>query len=264
MPFFSISGSDFVEMFVGVGASRVRDMFEQGTQERAVHHLHRRDRRRGPQPRRTASAAATTSASRRSTRCWSRWTASTRRKASSSSPPPTGPTCSTRRCCGRAASTARSSSTCPTSTGREAILKVHAAQGQARRRTWTCASSPAARRASPAPTWRTCSTRPPCSPRATNKKRRRAWTTSRRRATRCAGAASAAAASWTTRRSSITAYHEAGHAARARPASTDVRAAPQGHDHPARPVAPGRDDAAAREGQVHHAPAASCSARSAA
>ena len=30
MPFFSISGSDFVEMFVGVGASRVRDMFEQG------------------------------------------------------------------------------------------------------------------------------------------------------------------------------------------------------------------------------------------
>ncbi|PQM55612.1 MAG: cell division protein FtsH [Deltaproteobacteria bacterium] len=30
VPFFSMSGSDFVEMFVGVGASRVRDMFEQG------------------------------------------------------------------------------------------------------------------------------------------------------------------------------------------------------------------------------------------
>ena len=29
VPFFSISGSDFVEMFVGVGASRVRDMFDQ-------------------------------------------------------------------------------------------------------------------------------------------------------------------------------------------------------------------------------------------
>ncbi|MDV6321044.1 AAA family ATPase, partial [Chromohalobacter sp. HP20-39] len=28
VPFFSISGSDFVEMFVGVGAARVRDMFE--------------------------------------------------------------------------------------------------------------------------------------------------------------------------------------------------------------------------------------------
>jgi hypothetical protein len=34
-PFFSISGSDFVEMFVGVGASRVRDLFE------AFVHVHR-------------------------------------------------------------------------------------------------------------------------------------------------------------------------------------------------------------------------------
>jgi cell division protease FtsH len=32
VPFFSMSGSDFVEMFVGVGASRVRDLFEQGRQ----------------------------------------------------------------------------------------------------------------------------------------------------------------------------------------------------------------------------------------
>ena len=40
VPFFSISGSDFVEMFVGVGASRVRDLFEQGKKERALHHLH--------------------------------------------------------------------------------------------------------------------------------------------------------------------------------------------------------------------------------
>ena len=52
VPFFTISGSDFVEMFVGVGASRVRDLFEQGKEERAVHHLHRRDRRRRPAPRR--------------------------------------------------------------------------------------------------------------------------------------------------------------------------------------------------------------------
>ncbi|HBF33703.1 TPA: cell division protein FtsH [Candidatus Sumerlaeota bacterium] len=34
VPFFSISGSDFVEMFVGVGASRVRDLFEQGKKAR--------------------------------------------------------------------------------------------------------------------------------------------------------------------------------------------------------------------------------------
>ena len=32
VPFYSISGSDFVEMFVGVGASRVRDLFRQATQ----------------------------------------------------------------------------------------------------------------------------------------------------------------------------------------------------------------------------------------
>ena len=34
VPFFSISGSEFVEVFVGVGASRVRDLFEQAKQSR--------------------------------------------------------------------------------------------------------------------------------------------------------------------------------------------------------------------------------------
>jgi len=34
VPFFSISGSDFVEMFVGVGASRVRDLFKQAKENR--------------------------------------------------------------------------------------------------------------------------------------------------------------------------------------------------------------------------------------
>ena len=37
VPFFSISGSDFVEMFVGVGASRVRDLFEQGRRAAKIH-----------------------------------------------------------------------------------------------------------------------------------------------------------------------------------------------------------------------------------
>ena len=76
VPFFSISGSDFVEMFVGVGASRVRDLFEQAKQAVALHRLHGRDRRGRPAARRRASAAATTSASRRLTSCSSRWTAS--------------------------------------------------------------------------------------------------------------------------------------------------------------------------------------------
>ena len=52
VPFFSISGSDFVEMFVGVGASPRPRPVRAGQEERALHHLHRRDRRRRPPPRR--------------------------------------------------------------------------------------------------------------------------------------------------------------------------------------------------------------------
>jgi cell division protease FtsH len=40
VPFFHISGSDFVEMFVGVGASRVRDLFVQGKKKCALHYFH--------------------------------------------------------------------------------------------------------------------------------------------------------------------------------------------------------------------------------
>ena len=45
VPFFSLSGSSFVEMFVGVGASRVRDLFADARKRCPVDHLHRRDRR---------------------------------------------------------------------------------------------------------------------------------------------------------------------------------------------------------------------------
>jgi cell division protease FtsH len=40
VPFYSISGSDFVEMFVGVGAGRVRDLFHESQANRTVHRLH--------------------------------------------------------------------------------------------------------------------------------------------------------------------------------------------------------------------------------
>ena len=40
VPFFSLSGSDFVEMFVGVGASRVRDLFKQARSKIAFYYLH--------------------------------------------------------------------------------------------------------------------------------------------------------------------------------------------------------------------------------
>ena len=46
VPFFSISGSDFVELYVGVGASRVRDTFDQAKKKRTLHRLYRRNRRR--------------------------------------------------------------------------------------------------------------------------------------------------------------------------------------------------------------------------
>jgi cell division protease FtsH len=82
VPFFSISGSDFVEMFVGVGASRVRDLFDQGKKNAPciifIDEIDAVGRHRGP-----AWAAVTTSASRRSTSCWSRWTASSPTTASS-------------------------------------------------------------------------------------------------------------------------------------------------------------------------------------
>ena len=52
VPFFSISGSDFVEMFVGVGASARARPLPAGQEAGALHHLHRRDRRRGSPPRR--------------------------------------------------------------------------------------------------------------------------------------------------------------------------------------------------------------------
>ena len=63
--FFSISGSDFVEMFVGVGASRVRDMFEQARNNTPclifIDEIDAVGRSRAV----TVSAAATTNASKR-------------------------------------------------------------------------------------------------------------------------------------------------------------------------------------------------------
>ncbi len=75
VPFFSISGSDFVEMFVGVGASRVRDLFEQAKQNSPASSSWTRSTPSAATAA-PAWAAVTTSASRRSTSCSSRWTAS--------------------------------------------------------------------------------------------------------------------------------------------------------------------------------------------
>ncbi len=52
VPFMSVTGSDFMEMFVGVGASRVRDLFQTARKQAPGHHLRRRDRLDRAQARR--------------------------------------------------------------------------------------------------------------------------------------------------------------------------------------------------------------------
>jgi cell division protease FtsH len=105
VPFFSISGSEFVEMFVGVGASRVRDLFQLAKKAApAIIFVDEIDAV-GRVSAAREWAAATTSASRRSIRSSSRWTASSRPKKWSSWRRRIALTCSTRRCCAPAAST---------------------------------------------------------------------------------------------------------------------------------------------------------------
>jgi hypothetical protein len=77
VPFFSISGSDFVEMFVGVGASRVRDLFKQAKDNAPASSSSTRSTPSVVAAAAASPPAATTSASRPSTPSWSRWTAST-------------------------------------------------------------------------------------------------------------------------------------------------------------------------------------------
>jgi cell division protease FtsH len=95
--FHEISGSAFVEMFVGVGAKRVREFFQKGREKRpAVIFIDEIDavgRQRGT----GVGGGNGPNVSRRSTKSWSRWMASTTTKASSSWLPPTVRTFSTRR-----------------------------------------------------------------------------------------------------------------------------------------------------------------------
>ena len=114
VPFFSISGSDFVEMFVGVGAARVRDLFEQAKQKAPciifVDELDALGKARGigPVDARRARADAEPAARRAG-----RLRRPRRRHPDGRHQP--ARRSSTRRCCGPAASIARCSSTGPTS-----------------------------------------------------------------------------------------------------------------------------------------------------
>ena len=109
--FYAMSGSDFVEMYVGVGAGRVRDLFAKARARDPGDHLHRRGRRdRRQARRRPGRRRATARPTRPSTSCSSRWTASAATSGCSSSPRPTASTRWTRRCCARAASRVTSTS----------------------------------------------------------------------------------------------------------------------------------------------------------
>ena len=66
VPFFSIAGSEFVEMFVGMGASKVRDLFKQAGEKSALHRLLlMRSIRSARSVTAAPTLAATTSVSRR-------------------------------------------------------------------------------------------------------------------------------------------------------------------------------------------------------
>lgn len=75
VPFFSMAGSDFVEMFVGVGASRVRDLFRQAKEKAPciifIDEIDAIGRARGKNP----TMGATTNAKIRLTSCLPKWTA---------------------------------------------------------------------------------------------------------------------------------------------------------------------------------------------
>jgi len=90
VPFFSMSGSEFVEMFVGLGAARVRDLFEQAKQKAPciifIDELDALGKARG-----IGNMGGTTNGNRRSINSWWRWTGSIRRWGSSSWQHPTGP-----------------------------------------------------------------------------------------------------------------------------------------------------------------------------
>ena len=125
VPFFSISGSEFVEMFVGVGAARVRDLFEQARKKAPaiifIDELDALGRARNAmggmaRPRREGADAQPAAGGAGRLRRLHR--------ASCCSPPPTGPRCSIRPCCAPAASTGRCWSTGPT--------------GAAASRSWRC------------------------------------------------------------------------------------------------------------------------------
>jgi cell division protease FtsH len=259
VPFFSISGSDFVEMFVGVGASRVRDLFEQAKANAPaiifVDEIDAVGRHRG-----AGLGGGHDEREQTLNQLLVEMDGFDVKATSSSSPPPTAPTSSTRRCCAPAASTARSSSTAPTS---------RAARRSSR-------STPAASRWPDDVDLEVLARRTPGFTGAdlANLVNEAALLAARRRQEEdrhdeeleeaidrvIAGPRAQEPPHLRRGEALITAYHEAGHAL-VGPRAAAHRPGPQDHDHPPRPGARLHDGAAHR-GQVPHDQAPSCSTSS--
>jgi hypothetical protein len=108
VPFFSISGSEFVEMFVGVGAARVRDLFEAGGQGQALHHfIDELDALGRARMAGQFGGGGHDEKEQTLNQSWPSSTASIPPRASCSWAPPTGRRSWTRRCSAPAASTGR-------------------------------------------------------------------------------------------------------------------------------------------------------------
>ena len=162
MPFYSISGSDFVEMFVGVGASRVRDLFEQAKANAPaivfVDEIDAVGRHRGAglggghDEREQTLNQLLVEMDGFDVKTNVILIAATNRP-DILDPALLRPGRFDRQIAVEA----------PDLIGRHRILEVHA-QGKPLAPASTCWPSPAAPPASPAPTWPTCSTRPRCSP----------------------------------------------------------------------------------------------------
>ena len=176
VPFFSISGSDFVEMFVGVGATRVRDLFEQGKKNAPciifIDEIDAVGRHRGAglggghdEREQTLNQLLVEMDGFESNEGVILIAATNR-------PDVLDPALLRPGRFDRRVVVDR-----PDVRGRIGILQVHTEEHPARRRRRPRGASRAARPASPAPTSRTWSTRPRCSRRAAARRRSR-WTTS--------------------------------------------------------------------------------------